>query len=366
MSGGVDSSVAAWLLTEQGYDCIGVTMKLYDSEPEPGPQADAKPPLCRDNSCCSLADIEIARSVSGQIGIPYYVFNFKADFEAAVIRPFVQAYDQGLTPNPCIECNRRIKFEPFMQKARELDCQFVATGHYVRREQGADGQVYLRKGLDPGKDQSYVLYMLTQAQLRHILFPLGGMTKAQARELAREAGLLNAAKHDSQDICFVPDGDYVAFLERFKGRRLESGQFVDRQGRVLGTSQGQQAYTIGQRKGLGIAAGSPLYVLKKDSRQNRVVLGPSEALFTRRCLVGGLNQISGDWRSRPQRLLARPRYHAPEAPCRIEPLGADQVAVIFDEPQRALTPGQAMVLYQDDYMLGGGTILAEAAAETAE
>ena len=302
----------------------------------------------------------------GQIGIPYYVFNFKADFEAAVIRPFIQAYDQGLTPNPCIECNRRIKFEPFMQKARELDCQYVATGHYVRREQGADGQVYLRKGLDPGKDQSYVLYMLTQAQLGHILFPLGSLNKAQVRGLAREAGLLNATKHDSQDICFVPDGDYVAFLERCKGHKLEAGQFVDQQGRSLGPSQGQQAYTIGQRKGLGIAVGSPLYVLKKDSQKNQVVLGPSEALFTRRCLAGGLNQISGNWRTRPQRLLARPRYHAAEAPCQVEPLGPDQVAVIFDEPQRALTPGQAIVFYQDDYMLGGGTILPEPPDKTAE
>ena len=254
MSGGVDSSVAAFFIKEKGFECMGVTMKLYDNE-DIG--------ISREKTCCSLDDIEDARSVARRLGMPYYVFNFKDEFEEKVIDKFIQTYEQGGTPNPCIDCNRYLKFEKLMQRMAELKYDYVVTGHYADVEEKG-GRYYLKKGKDLSKDQSYVLYSLTQEQLAHTLFPLGQYSKDEIREIAEREGFINARKHDSQDICFVPDGDYAKFIEQHKGVKYQSGNFIDINGKVLGKHSGIIRYTIGQRKGLGLAAGHPVYVISKD------------------------------------------------------------------------------------------------------
>ena len=271
MSGGVDSSVAAYLAIESGLDCIGVTMKLFNNE-------DAG--ISREKSCCSLEDTEYARGVAYRLGMPYYVFNFTADFKEQVMRRFVEAYERGATPNPCIDCNRYLKFDRLYRRAKELGCEYVVTGHYAQIEE-ENGRFLLKKAVDPTKDQSYVLYSMTQDELRHTLFPLGGMTKTHTRELARKLGFYNADKPDSQDICFVPDGDYASFIRSFTGRDYPRGEFVDKSGNVLGEHKGLIGYTVGQRKGLGIALGEPRYVTALMPKENRVVLGSNEELFRR-------------------------------------------------------------------------------------
>ena len=260
MSGGVDSSVAAYLLQQQGYACIGVTMRLYENETAGIP---------RGHTCCSLDDVEDARTVAYDLGMPYYVLNFTEEFDEKVIRKFVQVYQNGGTPNPCIDCNRYLKFDHLLNRARELGCDYIATGHYVQRWQDENGRWGLRKNDDPGKDQSYVLYSLTQDQLAHTLFPLGGMHKDAVRAIAEEQGLCNARKHDSQDICFVPDGDYAAFLERYTGQPMQPGNFVDEQGHVIGRHKGAARYTIGQRKGLGLAMGAPVCFRQEHGGKHR-------------------------------------------------------------------------------------------------
>ena len=346
MSGGVDSSLAARLTKDAGYECVGCTMKLYDND-DIG--------LTRGHTCCSLDDVEDARSVAFKIGMPYYVFNFKDDFHRMVIERFVRSYEQGITPNPCIDCNRYMKFDRLFDRAREIGCEYVVTGHYARIEQ-QDGEYVLKKALDETKDQSYVLYSLTQEQLAHTMFPLGGMRKAEVRKLAEEYGFINAAKPDSQDICFVPDGDYGAFLERYTGRKYEPGAFIDSEGNILGTHRGTVRYTIGQRKGLGIAFGKPMYVRSIDVQNNTVTLTEEQELFSDTLTAGEFNWISGKVPAAQVRCWAKIRYRHAEQEATAYPLPDGNVKVVFDRPQRAVTPGQAVVLYDGDIVLGGGRI----------
>ena len=347
MSGGVDSSVAALLMLRAGYECIGATMRLYDND---------MIGLEKGHTCCSLDDVEDARSVARRLGIPHYVFNFKDDFERQVIQKFVSCYECGGTPNPCIDCNKYMKFRHLLDWAEEHGMEYVVTGHYARVEQdAATGRWLLKKGLDEGKDQSYVLYQLTQYQLSHLLLPVGDFDKPTIRDNAREAGLLNADKSDSQDICFVPDGDYVSFL-RGQGVALEPGDFVDEAGNVLGRHRGLSCYTIGQGKGLGISVGKHVYVLAKHEADNTVVLGDNDRLFRRELTACRVNWIAGEAPAAAFRCTAKTRYSQVEALALAEPLPEGRMRLTFDEPQRAITPGQAAVLYDDDEVLGGGTI----------
>lgn len=347
MSGGVDSSVAAFLMKEQGCQCIGATMKLFHNE-DIG--------VKRTKTCCSLEDVEDARSVAFRLGIPYYVFNFSDDFKGQVIDRFIAAYERGATPNPCIDCNRYLKFERLYERARILGCDAIVTGHYARIEQ-ENGRWLLKKSLDESKDQSYVLYSLTQEQLAHTRLPLGAMHKSETRRIAEEQGFYNADKPDSQDICFVPNGDYAGFIARFTGHDCSAGDFVDEEGHVLGRHKGIVHYTVGQRKGLGIAADAPLYVKQIDAASNRVVLSGNESLFSRELTANDFNWIAYDVPPRELRASARVRYHQREQAATVTVLGDGRVHLVFDEPQRAITPGQAVVLYDGDTVLGGGTIL---------
>ena len=346
MSGGVDSSVAAWLMKQAGYDCIGVTMKLYDNE-DIG--------MKEEKTCCSSKDIEDARNVADKLGIPYYVFNFKADFKEKVIDSFIESYRCGMTPNPCIECNRHLKFAHLQQKAAELGCDVVVTGHYARITKDDRGY-HLLKGRDNAKDQSYVLYSLTQEQLAHTCFPLGDYTKEEIRRIAEEQGFFNADKKDSQDICFIPDGDYRTFIEKTTGQESRSGDFVDREGNVLGTHKGYYCYTIGQRRGLGIAAPQSLYVTEIRPEENQVVLGSNEDLFHRHLAADRFNWIET---VEPDEVIkARIRYHQQEKEATVRILDDGRVEVDFLEPQRAITKGQSVVLYRGDAVVGGGRIIA--------
>ena len=356
MSGGVDSSVAALLTKESGDECIGATMKLYNNE-DIG--------VHREKTCCSLDDVEDARSVAYQMDMPYYVFNFTADFHTEVMDRFVDAYENGCTPNPCIDCNRFLKFSALLDKARELGCEYIASGHYARREQDPEtGRFILKKGLDPTKDQSYVLYAMTQDQLAHTLFPLGGYTKKEIRHIAQEQGFINADKPDSQDICFVPDGDYASFIEQYTGQSSKPGDFVNKEGKVLGKHKGQIHYTIGQRRGLGISAPESLYVCGKSLDSNEVILGGKQDLMSNYCYINDINLIPWDHLDAPIKCKVKTRYRQPEQPATVEQIGEDLIKITFDEPQRAVTPGQAAVLYDDDMVLGGGTILPEGLAST--
>lgn len=348
MSGGVDSSVAAYFTQKSGFDCIGVTMRLYDNSPDDEIQP---------NTCCSLDDVEDARSVARRLGMPFYAFNFKADFREKVIDNFIRCYECGLTPNPCIECNRHLKFDHLLRRAMELGCEYVATGHYAQIKQDPDtGRYLLYKAADLSKDQSYVLYALTQEQLAHTLFPLGGMSKSEAREIAESQGFINARKHDSQDICFVPDGDYVAFMERYTGKSYEPGDFLDLNGNVVGRHQGAVRYTLGQRKGLGIALGAPVYVCAKDMEHNTVTVGPNEALYSTTLIAKDWNWFPFPALESPIRVEAKARYNQQPQPATVYPEADGAARVVFDAPQRALTPGQAVVLYDGDLVVGGGTI----------
>ncbi len=354
MSGGVDSSVAAALMLEKGYDCIGVTMKLFQNE-------DVY--VSKEHSCCSLDDVEDARSVAYSLHMRHYVFNFSDDFAAQVIDRFVRAYEKGLTPNPCIDCNRYMKFDLLYRRARELDCNYVVTGHYARTAYDAStGRHLLLKGKNKEKDQSYVLCFMTQEQIAHTIFPLGEYDgKEQVRELAQKYGFVNAAKHDSQDICFVQDGDYGSFIEKRTGKTYPSGDFTDLEGNVLGTHKGMIRYTIGQRKGLGLSLKKPMYVFRKDMENNRVILADNSDLFSQVLTAGDFNWISV---GQPQcgeelEVTAKTRYRSKEGKARATLLPDGKVRVVFDEPQRAITAGQAVVLYDGDIVVGGGTILGE-------
>ena len=348
MSGGVDSSVAAYLTLQAGFQCTGATMRLFDNSILGQDQ---------ESTCCSLDDVEDARSVARRLGFPFYVFNFKDDFEEKVIRKFIHCYECGATPNPCIDCNRYLKFDHLLRRGYELGCDYVVTGHYARiRQDETTGRYLLYKATDLSKDQSYVLYSLTQEQLAHTRFPLGEMTKADARVIAEEQGFINARKHDSQDICFVPDGDYVAFMERYTGKKYTPGDYLDLQGNVVGKHKGAVSYTLGQRKGLNLAMGTPVYVCAKDMERNTVTVGPNEALFSTTLRATDWNWFPFPTLAEPIRVSAKARYNQPPQPATVYPEENGFARVVFDESQRALTPGQAVVLYDGEMVVGGGTI----------
>ena len=348
MSGGVDSSVAAVLLLQQGYELSGVNLRMFHNE-DLGQS--------RERTCCSLADAEDAALVARRLGFPFYVFDFSQVFRDTVIRNFVQEYQAGRTPNPCAECNRSVKFGALLQRARTLGCDYLATGHYARVEQDpSSGRYLLKRAADRSKDQTYFLYMLTQEQLAHTLFPLGGLRKTEVRQIAEAHDLVNARKHDSQDICFVPDGKYADFIERTVGSPAPAGPFLDREGRVLGRHKGLIRYTLGQHKGLGLSTEEPLYVLEKDAAANTIRLGPDSALWTRQLTAEQVNLISLPELTAPLRVTAKTRYSQRESAAVLEPLSGGQVRLTFDEPQRAITPGQAVVFYDGDVVVGGGIV----------
>ncbi len=347
MSGGVDSSVAAALLSRE-YDAVGVTLKLFTNEDIA---------LDRAKTCCSLDDVRDARSAAFKLGMEHYVFNFGERFRECVINRFNNAYINGDTPNPCIDCNRFIKFDALLKRAEIMECDYIATGHYVRRKYDEkSGRYLLKKGKDCRKDQSYVLYALTQEQLSRTLFPVGEYTKDETRGIAAEYGLLNAGKPDSQDICFVPDGDYAAFIERDTGMTFPPGDFIDLSGNILGKHNGIIRYTVGQRRGLNISLGKPAYVIAKNIKNNTVTLGGNEDLFSTELIADDVNLISIETLDEPMRVTAKTRYSQTEKPATVYPLENGQVRVVFDEPQRAITSGQAVVFYSGDTVVGGGSI----------
>lgn len=349
MSGGVDSSVSALLMKERGYDCIGATMKLYTNE-------DAG--ISREKGCCSLSDVEDAKSVAHRLDMPFYVFNFTDKFHKCVIDRFINAYEQGKTPNPCIDCNRYLKFDKMFIRMKEIDFDYIVTGHYARIEYDENSNRWLlKKAVDDTKDQSYVLYMLTQEQLAHVQFPLGNMKKTEVREIAERYGFVNARKHDSQDICFVPDGDYAGFIERTTGKSFKKGNFTDKNGKILGEHKGIIHYTVGQRKGLGVAFGKPMFVCGIDPIENRVILGENDELFSDSLTADNVNLISCDSLREPMRVYAKVRYRQKEQPATAWQTDDGLLHVKFDEPQRAITKGQAVVLYDGDTVVGGGEII---------
>jgi tRNA-specific 2-thiouridylase len=353
MSGGVDSSVAAALLREAGYDVIGVTLNVW-------PERDAMQALVeREDACCSLGAVEDARRVAAQLGIPYYVLNFKDIFRRSVMDNFAAEYARGRTPNPCVRCNQFVKFDALLARAIAVEADYVATGHYARTDQDpATGRWRLLRAVDRHKDQSYVLYVMSQERLARTLFPLGGLTKAEVRAHAARLGLGTAAKAESQEICFVPTGNYRDYLAQAAPETRRSGPIVDLDGRVVGQHDGIAYYTIGQRKGLGLAAGRPLYVVDILPDENRVVVGPREALLAAGCLIEDVNYVALAGVLGPVPAQARIRSHAAEAPVILLPAAVGRLAVRFATPQPAVTPGQTIVLYDGDVVLAGGTIAA--------
>lgn len=349
MSGGVDSSVAAYLATQMGYESTGITLKLFDNDN-----------ACEseEKSCCTSQDIKDAQSVCDRLGIPYYVYNFKDSFKENVISRFISAYENGRTPNPCIDCNRYIKFEKLVARAEELDYDCVVTGHYsiVEYDKGAD-RYLLRKSVDLTKDQSYVLYSLSQRKLSKTMLPLGGLTKEYVREIAEQQNFINARKHDSQDICFIPDGDYAKFIEQYTGKTYPNGNFVDENGAILGEHKGIIRYTVGQRKGLGLALPQPMYVKEKNLAENKVILCTNDRLFSKELYATDINLIAYDRIDKPIKIKARVRYNQSEQPALVEQIDENTLHIVFDEPQRAISKGQAVVLYDGEYVIGGGTIV---------
>lgn len=341
MSGGVDSSVAAAKMVEAGYDCLGVTMRLHDGD-----------------NCGAAKEAEDARNIAEQLGFPFEVADLREVFSKQVMDRFVSAYEAGDTPNPCIECNRNMKFGALMEYAKDKGCDLLVTGHYARVEQDGDsGKYRLRKAVNLAKDQTYVLYFLTQEQLAHIVFPLGEMeSKEQIREMAAGYGFVSAHKADSQDICFVPDGKYADFIRQRTGREYPVGDFVDAEGKVLGQHKGLIHYTIGQRRGLGLALPAPLYVRRKDRENNTVLLTPESELYTTRLVADSFNWVDREAPMEPVKVTACTRYNAREAAATVTALPDGRAEVVFDTPQRAVTTGQAVVLYDGEYVVGGGRI----------
>ena len=367
MSGGVDSSAAAALLRGEGHELVGFTMQLWNQRRNLSVDENGEGLPSR---CCSLDDVYDARRVAAELGFPFYVLNLERDFERDVVSPFVASYLAGETPIPCVACNSRLKFASLDRLARSLGCEKVATGHYARvRFDAGSGRHKLLRGADAQKDQSYFLWELRQEQLAHALFPLGELTKAEAREIARSSGLPVAEKAESQEICFVPDGDYAGFIDRYleaEGRASETpraGEIVNARGESLGEHGGVHRYTVGQRRGLGLSAPQPLYVVQIDARRNRVVVGTDEELARGEFTAAGVNWVALDGPAGPVRADVRVRYRHAEAAATITPLGGGRVRVRFDEPQRAVTPGQATVFYRGDEVLGGGWIAKEAVGD---
>ena len=349
MSGGVDSSVAAYLLKEQGYDVIGVTMQIWEDEEQQRTE--------ENGGCCGLSAVDDARRVADRLEIPYYVMNFKQEFQKKVVDYFVEEYLAGRTPNPCIACNRYVKWESLLKRSMEIGADYIATGHYARIAKLPNGRFAIRNSVTARKDQTYALYNLTQFQLAHTLMPIGEYEKDQVRRIAQEAGLPVAAKPDSQDICFVPDGDYAAFLKKKAGERMPGeGDFVTRDGTVLGKHKGITHYTIGQRKGLGLSMGEPVFVCELRPKTNQVVVGEETQVFKKELLCDHLNFMGMEDLEEPRKVWAKVRYAHKGQWCRIEKQGRDLIRAEFEEPVRAITPGQAVVFYEGEYVLGGGII----------
>ncbi len=347
MSGGVDSAAAAHLLKEAGHDIIGVTMEMFNRS------------LLTPASLEILASetpVEDARDAAERLGIPHRAVNAAEEFRHSVIEPFIETYRMGGTPNPCVECNRCLKFGRLLDIAEELGYPYLATGHYARIEKCAGGRYQISRARDEKKDQTYMLWALSQKQLSRVLFPLGDVTKAEAREIALSLGFRSAERKESQDICFIPDGDYASFIQHHTGEHFPAGEFLDTDGNSLGKHRGIIHYTVGQRKGLGIALGEPMYVSHKDAARNTVTLARNEELFTRRATVTNANLILWDKLNAPVRVRAQVRYHHTPAPATVTQLGEDRLLVEFDEPVRAIAPGQSLVLYKDEYLAGGGII----------
>lgn len=349
MSGGVDSSVAAYLLKKAGYEVIGVTMQIWQEEKECT--------LEENGGCCGLSAVEDARRVAESLQIPYYVMNFRNEFQKNVIDYFANEYLNGRTPNPCIACNRYVKWESLLTRSMEIGADYIATGHYARIEKLDNGRYALKQSVTAAKDQTYALYNLTQAQLARTLMPVGDYTKDRVREIAEEIGLKVANKPDSQEICFVPDQDYAGFIESYTKTKVPTGNFVDKEGNILGKHQGITHYTVGQRKGLGIALGRPAFVTEIRTKTNEVVIGTNEDVFSDRLVANRLNAMSVPEFEDGMEFMAKVRYNHKGAKCHIKMQSKDQAEIIFEEPQRAITPGQAVVLYDGDYVAGGGTIL---------
>ncbi len=349
MSGGVDSSVAAYLLKQQGYDVIGVTMQIWQDEDKTVQE--------ENGGCCGLSAVDDARRVANSLDIPYYVMNFKNEFQEKVIDYFVDEYKNGKTPNPCIACNRYVKWESLLTRSLGIGAEYIATGHYAQVEKLSNGRYAIKHSETPKKDQTYALYNLTQEQLSKTLMPVGAYTKEQIREMAEEISLQIATKPDSQDICFVPDGDYAAFIEKETKAPIKTGNFVSSDGTVLGKHKGIIHYTVGQRKGLGLALGYPAFVLEIRPETDEVVIGTKEESLSNTLRANNLNFMTIEDLTEPMRVLAKIRYNHKGDWCVVEKVGEDEVLCTFEEPQRAITPGQAVVFYDGDYVLGGGTIL---------
>ena len=349
MSGGVDSSVAAYLLKQQGYDVIGVTMQIWQDEDQ-FTQAES-------GGCCGLSAVDDARRVADRLEIPYYVMNFKREFKKNVMDYFTAEYLKGRTPNPCIACNRYVKWESLLQRSLEIGADYIATGHYARVEQLSNGRYAIRNSVTAAKDQTYALFNLTQRQLSHTLMPVGDYTKDEIRAIAEDIGLMVAHKKDSQEICFIPDNDYAGFIDRECGEMVPPpGNFVSVDGEILGRHKGITHYTIGQRKGLGITFGYPVFVTEIRPETNEVVLGSDKDVYTNRLYANQLNFMALSDIEEPVRLKAKIRYSHAGSCCTVRRTGADEICCEFEEPVRAVTPGQAVVLYDGDYVAGGGVI----------
>ena len=348
LSGGVDSSVAAYLLKEQGYDVIGVTMQIWQ-EQDIFTQEE-------EGGCCGLSAVDDARRVAQMLDIPYYVMNFRDDFQKSVIDYFVAEYEKGATPNPCNACNRYVKWEALLKRALEIGADYIATGHYARIKQLENGRYTIQNSVTAQKDQTYALYNLTQEQLSKTLMPVGAYTKEEIRAIAEKIQLPVARKQDSQDICFIPDNDYAGFIKKETGKTFAQGNFVDEEGSVLGTHKGIIHYTVGQRKGLGLTAPTPLFVKELRPETNEVVICQSENLFTHECYVKNMNYMGIEGLDGELEAIGKVRYSHQGAECTLIPLEDGRVKCVFKEPQRAMTPGQAAVFYKDDYVLCGGTI----------
>ena len=336
ISGGVDSSIAAWKMKQAGYTCRAAVMQLSDR-----------------------SNVEEARMTAQKLEIPFHIFDFQSEFRIHVIDQFVQTYLDGRTPNPCVMCNRFVKFDQFLRKTEELGISLIATGHYAQIEyDSASNRYLLKKAVDETKDQSYVLYTLPQSRLAQVLFPLGTLRKSEVRKVAESLGFVNAQKRDSQDLCFVPDGDYARFIEQYTGQSCPPGDFLDRTGTVLGKHKGLIRYTIGQRKGLGIAAPAPYYVCEHNIKNNTVILGSENDLLVRTLTATDINLIPFDQIENPIRVIVKVRYRQKGDWATVSQIDSDTLQIVFDEPQKAVTKGQAAVLYDGEYVIGGGTIVA--------